>query len=183
MSAGKPEPPICTDYPGPLRGQQALNVELMSTAGSAVMQSSFVFLVAVSVPKISVEGRAIVGRPVKILCQSDSGSLPINYTLLKDNDPEDTVVVRLPSERAVFTVTAGSAAAMSRFMCEARNGHKDPPLSTRLNVTVVGKCGRFWKSSPANDGTSAAHLHHTPSCVLTILTTHFLLFPSCRAVV
>ncbi|XP_029706097.1 platelet endothelial cell adhesion molecule isoform X5 [Takifugu rubripes] len=93
--------------------------------------------VAVSVPKISVEGRAILGRPVKILCESDSGSPPINYTLLKGNIKLDTVEVRLPSERAVFMVTISSPAEMSRFMCEASNGPKDPPLSRRLNTTVV----------------------------------------------
>lgn len=100
--------------------------------------SSFVFLVAVSVPKISVEGMAVLGQPVKILCESDSGSLPINYTLLKGYDLVDTVAVKLPSDRAVFMVTISSAAEMSRFMCEARNGPKNPPLSSRLNVTVVG---------------------------------------------
>lgn len=100
--------------------------------------SSFVSVVAVSVPKISVEGRAVLGRPVKILCGSDSGSLPINYTLMKGYDQVDTVVVKLPWERAVFTVTTSSAADMGQFMCEARNGPKEPPLSRRLNLTVVG---------------------------------------------
>ncbi|TWW59785.1 Platelet endothelial cell adhesion molecule [Takifugu flavidus] len=93
--------------------------------------------VAVSLPKISVEGRAILGRPVKILCESDSGSLPINYTLLKGYDKLDTVEVRLPSERAVFMVTISSPAEMSRFMCKASNGPKDPSFSGRLNTTVV----------------------------------------------
>lgn len=96
------------------------------------------FLVAVSVPKISVEGRAILGRPVKIVCGSDSGSPPINYTLIKGYDPVGSAVAQLPSDRAVFTVTISSAAEMGTFMCEARNGPKNTPLSRRLNVTVVG---------------------------------------------
>lgn len=100
--------------------------------------SSFVFLVAVSVPKISVEGRAILGRPMKIVCKSDSGSLPINYTLLKDFDRVDTVEVRLPSKGAVFMVTISSPAEMSRFMCEASNNPKNHSLSRTLNTTVVG---------------------------------------------
>lgn len=124
--------------------ERGLRHQLMSKTGSAVIQSSFVFLVVVSVPKISVEGRAILGRPVKILCQSDSGSLPINYTLLKNYNPVDSVVIKLPSERAVFTVTIVSTAEMSTFMCEARNGRKDPPRSKRMNVTVVGKYTCFF---------------------------------------
>lgn len=106
----------------------------MSTTGS-----SLVFSVAASVPKISIEGLAILGRPVKILCGSDSGSPPINYTLFKEYKAVDTAVVQLPSERAVFMVTVSSAAEMGKFMCEARNGPHYAPLSSRLNATVVGQ--------------------------------------------
>lgn len=93
-----------------------------------------------SVPKISVEGRAILGRPVRILCQSDSGSLPINYTLLRGYEPVDSVSVQRPSEQAVFTVRVGSTADLRRLMCEARNHPRDAPLSSRLNATLVGQC-------------------------------------------
>lgn len=86
-----------------------------------------------------MEGGAVLGRPLRILCESDSGSLPINYTLMKGYEPVGRVVARLPSDRAVFTVTVSSAAEVSAFMCEASNSPKTPPLSKRLNVTVVGE--------------------------------------------
>lgn len=87
-----------------------------------------------------MKGRAILGRPVQILCQSDSGSLPISYTLLRSNKPVDTISVQLPSEKAVFTVSVGSAAELSKLTCEARNNPSNAPHSSELEATVVGKC-------------------------------------------
>ncbi|XP_041820625.1 platelet endothelial cell adhesion molecule isoform X4 [Chelmon rostratus] len=93
--------------------------------------------VAVSIPKISVVGRAILGQPFMILCQSDTGSLPINYTLLKDYTPLSTASVKLPFQQAVFTVNITKANDMNKYMCEAKNSHKEGPLSKRLNATVI----------------------------------------------
>lgn len=105
--------------------------------------SSLLFLVSVSVPKISVVGFAVLGKPIKILCQSDAGSLPINYTLLKVYDPVSMATVGLPSQKAIFTVNITRADELNEYMCEAKNTHvphKIPPLSRRLNASVVGKC-------------------------------------------
>ncbi|XP_074521518.1 platelet endothelial cell adhesion molecule isoform X2 [Halichoeres trimaculatus] len=93
--------------------------------------------VAVSIPKISVVGRAVVNQPFKILCQSDSGSLPINYTLLKDVTEVSTISVKFPSQQALFSVTISSPAEIGKFMCEAKNSQRIPPLSRRLNATVI----------------------------------------------
>ncbi|XP_034542939.1 platelet endothelial cell adhesion molecule isoform X2 [Notolabrus celidotus] len=93
--------------------------------------------VSVSTPRISVVGRAVVDQSIKILCQSDAGSLPINYTLLRDFTELSTVSVKLPFQQAVFTVRISSPAEISKFMCEAKNSQREAPLSKRLNATVI----------------------------------------------
>lgn len=95
-------------------------------------------LVSVSIPKISVDGKAVLGQPFKIRCQSDTGSLPINYTLLKDYSQLSTASVKLPTQQALFTVTINKPEEISKYMCEAKNNHKEAPLSKRLNATVIG---------------------------------------------
>ncbi|KAM9818803.1 platelet endothelial cell adhesion molecule isoform 2-T2 [Syngnathus typhle] len=93
--------------------------------------------VTVSTPRISVVGRAVLGRPIKVLCQSDIGSLPINYTLLKDYEILSTASVKMPFEQALFTVTIHQPDEINKLMCEAMNSPKEPPLSKRLEATVV----------------------------------------------
>ncbi|XP_070769805.1 platelet endothelial cell adhesion molecule isoform X3 [Enoplosus armatus] len=93
--------------------------------------------VSVSTPKISVVGRAVLGQPFKILCQSDTGSLPINYTLLRDYDQLSTTSVKQVFQQALFTVSITKPDEISKYMCEAKNSHKEAPLSKRLNATVI----------------------------------------------
>ncbi|XP_077574483.1 platelet endothelial cell adhesion molecule isoform X2 [Stigmatopora nigra] len=93
--------------------------------------------VTVSTPRISVAGRAVLGRPFKILCQSDTGSLPINYTLLQDYEQLSMAIVKMPFEQALFTVTINHPGDISKFMCEAKNSQREGPLSKRLDATVV----------------------------------------------
>lgn len=88
-----------------------------------------------------VVGSAVLGQPIKILCQSDDGSLPINYTLVKGYDRVSTATIRLPSQKAVFTVNVTRGDELNSHMCEAKNSHRGtPPLSRRLNANVIGKC-------------------------------------------
>ncbi|XP_074487159.1 platelet endothelial cell adhesion molecule isoform X5 [Sebastes fasciatus] len=93
--------------------------------------------VAVSTPKISVVGRAILGQPFKILCQSDFGSLPINYTLWKGYDQVSTITVKQLVQQAFFTAAITKPDEISKYMCEAQNRPKAAPLSKRLNATVI----------------------------------------------
>ncbi|XP_061685879.1 platelet endothelial cell adhesion molecule isoform X3 [Syngnathoides biaculeatus] len=93
--------------------------------------------VMVSTPKISVVGKAVLGRPFKVLCESDRGSLPINYTLLKEYEQLSTASIKMPSEQALFTVTINQAGEINKFMCEAKNSQKEAPLSKRLDAPVV----------------------------------------------
>ncbi|XP_063739335.1 platelet endothelial cell adhesion molecule isoform X3 [Eleginops maclovinus] len=93
--------------------------------------------VPVSTPKISVVDRAVIGKPLKILCQSDNGSLPISYTLLSGHDQLNTTIVKELFQRAIFTVNISKPDEISKYMCEARNSRKEAPRSKRLNATVI----------------------------------------------
>ncbi|XP_060903437.1 platelet endothelial cell adhesion molecule isoform X2 [Labrus mixtus] len=93
--------------------------------------------VSVSIPKISVVGRAVLHQSVKILCQSDIGSLPINYTLLKDTAEVSVMSIKLPYQQALFTVTITHPAEISKFTCKAKNSHKEAQRSKSLNATVI----------------------------------------------
>ncbi|XP_056265766.1 platelet endothelial cell adhesion molecule isoform X3 [Pseudoliparis swirei] len=93
--------------------------------------------VSVSTPKISMVGRAVLGRPFQILCRSDVGSLPVNYTLLTGYDPLSTVTVERPPRQALFTATVHKPEDIGKFMCEAQNRQREAPLSKRLNATVI----------------------------------------------
>ncbi|XP_075891792.1 platelet endothelial cell adhesion molecule isoform X3 [Nelusetta ayraudi] len=91
--------------------------------------------VPVSIPEISVVGQAILGQPVKILCRSRTGSLPITYTLLKGYTTLMVTTVRLASEEAVFTVE--SASDLRSYKCEAKNSLKNPQYSKTLIAAVT----------------------------------------------
>ncbi|XP_068445118.1 platelet endothelial cell adhesion molecule isoform X2 [Clinocottus analis] len=93
--------------------------------------------VSVSTPKISVVGRAVLGRPFKILCHSELGSLPINYTLLTGYEQLSTFIVKQPLQQALFTVSITKPDEISKYMCEAKNRQREAPLSKRLNATVI----------------------------------------------
>ncbi|XP_051802318.1 platelet endothelial cell adhesion molecule isoform X4 [Acanthochromis polyacanthus] len=95
--------------------------------------------VFVSAPKISVSGKAILGQPIQILCESDTGSLPINYTLWKGYGIEDMTTVHMPFQKALFTVSISKPEEIKLYMCEANNGRREEgPFGARLtaNVTV-----------------------------------------------
>ncbi|XP_020795483.1 platelet endothelial cell adhesion molecule isoform X3 [Boleophthalmus pectinirostris] len=94
--------------------------------------------VAVSVPKISVVDRAIIGKPFKIRCKSDNGSLPINYTLMFKYEVVAMVTVKVPSEEALFNVTVYKSEDINKFICEATNRRSGlGPLSGNLDATVI----------------------------------------------
>ncbi|XP_035515939.1 platelet endothelial cell adhesion molecule isoform X2 [Morone saxatilis] len=93
--------------------------------------------VYVSMPRISAVGKAVLGKPIKILCQSDFGSLPINYTLFKDYKPLSTTSIKLSSQQALFTVTITKPEEINKFMCEAKNSRKDGELSKNLLTAVI----------------------------------------------
>lgn len=114
-----------------------VDLRLNTFTNQLALSLPFFSPVPVSIPVISVVGHAILGRPVKVLCQSHTGSLPITYTLIKDYDTVSTTTVSQTTEQAIFTVS--SASDLKSYMCEAKNSKKNPKLSRRLNASVTGK--------------------------------------------
>ncbi|XP_040002657.1 platelet endothelial cell adhesion molecule isoform X2 [Xiphias gladius] len=138
-----PDSPLFPMKPGVFSGkalQYDFNYTCVAQAKGIMKHSETLTVqpkVSVSIPKISVDGKAVLGQPFKIRCQSDTGSLPINYTLLKDYSQLSTASVKLPTQQALFTVTINKPEEISKYMCEAKNNHKEAPLSKRLNATVI----------------------------------------------
>ncbi|XP_034393347.1 platelet endothelial cell adhesion molecule isoform X2 [Cyclopterus lumpus] len=138
-----PGGPLIRKGPGIFSGNALLydfNYTCVAQAKGIVKQSETLTVrpkVSVSTPKISVVGRAVLGQPFKILCQSDIGSLPINYTLLMGYDQLSTIVVKQPFQQALFTVNIPKPDEISKYMCEAKNRQREAPLSKRLNATVI----------------------------------------------
>ncbi|XP_022595685.1 platelet endothelial cell adhesion molecule-like isoform X2 [Seriola dumerili] len=93
--------------------------------------------VSVSIPKISVYGKAILGQPIQIHCHSETGSLPINYTLIKGSKKLNTTTVKMPTQKAVFTVTIVKPEELKNFLCEAGNNHEKGKLSGTLNAVAI----------------------------------------------
>ncbi|KAM9856646.1 platelet endothelial cell adhesion molecule isoform 3-T3 [Aulostomus maculatus] len=93
--------------------------------------------VSVSSPKIVAIDRVVLGKPFKALCQSDTGSLPINYTLLKGREQVGTVSVKLPYQQALFTVTIDRPEDVNTYRCEAKNRDNEAHVSKSLNATVT----------------------------------------------
>ncbi|GLD73659.1 platelet endothelial cell adhesion molecule-like isoform X3 [Lates japonicus] len=137
-----PDSPLISLTPGVFSGKALLydfNYTCVAQAKGIVKHSETLTVcpkISVSAPKISVEGKAVLGQPFQIRCQSDIGSLPINYTLLKGFDQLSTISVRL-SQPALFTVTITKPEEIKEYMCEAKNNHKNAPLSQRLNAAVI----------------------------------------------
>ncbi|XP_033985177.1 platelet endothelial cell adhesion molecule isoform X3 [Trematomus bernacchii] len=137
------ESPLISKVNGVFYGRALLydfNYTCVAKAKEIVKRSEILTVrpkVSVSTPKISVVGRAVIGQSFKILCQSDIGSLPINYTLLLGYDQLNTTTVKEPFQQALFTVTVRTSDEISKYMCEARNSQKEAPLSKRLNATVI----------------------------------------------
>ncbi|XP_062293867.1 platelet endothelial cell adhesion molecule isoform X4 [Scomber scombrus] len=121
---------------------KALNADFNYTCtatAKGIMKQSKILTVRpklpVSAPKITVLSKVILGRPFEILCNSSTGTLPINYTLLHDYMPMDMITVKQPYEEARFTVTITRTDDISKYICQANNGRKE--LSRRLDATVI----------------------------------------------
>ncbi|XP_067440385.1 platelet endothelial cell adhesion molecule-like [Thunnus thynnus] len=120
--------------------QYDLNYTCIARAKGIVKHSNTLTVrpkVPVSAPNISVVDKVVLKQPFKILCKSDNGSLPINYTLLKDKSQLSTITVKLPIQKALFTVTVTHTDEISKYTCEAKNSHKKSLISERLNATVI----------------------------------------------
>ncbi|XP_040919283.1 platelet endothelial cell adhesion molecule isoform X2 [Toxotes jaculatrix] len=85
--------------------------------------------VLVSEPVLSVVGGTLVlGKPFQLLCHSDSGTLPITYSL---HGPELNVqrVVSKPGGQAIFNSSAiFKSSDLNKFLCHAKNSQHKPPM-------------------------------------------------------
>ncbi|CAI5679065.1 unnamed protein product [Oreochromis niloticus] len=93
--------------------------------------------VHVSALKISIEDKVILKKSITILCQSN-GSLPINYTLFKDNVQVGTKVIRERNRQAVFMDVINKPGEI-QYRCEAKNSlHSNKTGSSQhLSVNVI----------------------------------------------
>lgn len=67
----------------------------------------------------------MLGKPFQLICHSDSGTLPIVYTLWGPKKMVKAKVVNKPGERAIFNVSAiNTAAHINNFLCHANNSHR-----------------------------------------------------------
>ncbi|XP_027138906.1 platelet endothelial cell adhesion molecule isoform X3 [Larimichthys crocea] len=119
-----------------------INITCIAKARDLMKQSEILAVrpkVRASRPRISVIGRAIIQQPITILCQSDSGSLPINYTLFKGYDALNTISVKDSFQQALFTVTINRADEIKQYTCEADNtkGRMQSESSDRLRAFVT----------------------------------------------
>ncbi|XP_035493462.2 platelet endothelial cell adhesion molecule isoform X3 [Scophthalmus maximus] len=138
-----PDSPLTPKKPGVFSGsalQFDFNYTCVARARGITKPSETLTVrpkVSVSIPKISVVGKVVLGQPFNIRCHSDTGSFPINYTLIRNYDNVATTSVKLPSQEALFSVTISRPEELSKYMCEAKNNRKEVPPSKRLNATAI----------------------------------------------
>ncbi|XP_067238833.1 platelet endothelial cell adhesion molecule isoform X2 [Chanodichthys erythropterus] len=77
--------------------------------------------VPVSYPVIRAVEKVIVGRPFKVSCEAENGTLPITYTLLKDHVSVDEKRAEV-AHKALFSINSISHPdEIYRFTCQAHN--------------------------------------------------------------
>nr|XP_046272024.1 platelet endothelial cell adhesion molecule isoform X2 [Scatophagus argus] len=91
--------------------------------------------VPVSKPVLSVVGGTLVlGKRFQLVCQSDSGTLPITYTLYGPNRLQETQVVSEPWEKAIFNYSAiYKYSDVKNFLCHANNSQHRPTKTAQLH--------------------------------------------------
>lgn len=130
---------------------------------SAFICLCFLFLpVPVSAPVIRALGNVIVGRPFRVLCKADNGTLPITYKLLKDRSPVAERRVMEAADMAIFDIPSISyPLEINRFTCQAYNQEESlNRTSSPLKAPVMGERVDFsphicvlpvWLQTEAND--------------------------------
>ncbi|XP_050968140.1 platelet endothelial cell adhesion molecule [Labeo rohita] len=94
--------------------------------------------VPVSKPEITVDGPVIVNKTFWILCNSENGSLPIIFSLKKNNTILNRAEVSSINKTARFSAMISTPSDISSYMCEAENnGQVSIKMSGRLDVTVI----------------------------------------------
>ncbi|XP_015231359.1 PREDICTED: platelet endothelial cell adhesion molecule-like isoform X2 [Cyprinodon variegatus] len=93
--------------------------------------------VPVSAPDIKVSGNAILRKNAEILCQSETGTPPINYTLWRAKEKKQMAIVQEFSKPANFTVFISEPGELDEYVCSASNGDREPRYSAKLHAAVI----------------------------------------------
>lgn len=95
----------------------------------------------VSTPVIRVVDKVIVGRPFKVLCEAENGTLPIKYTLWKARMSVAEKSVVEATDKALFSNNNISfPEEIHSFKCQAQNqGPSISRASHPLRAEVIGK--------------------------------------------
>ncbi|XP_040047515.2 platelet endothelial cell adhesion molecule isoform X2 [Gasterosteus aculeatus] len=123
----------------PTNGNYTCRAEATSLSYTDVAKESQALVVKakvpVSEPVLSVVGGTLVlGKRFQLLCRSDNGTLPIDYTLSSPGRPAETIVVSKPGEEAIFNSSAiRQTSDLSDFLCRAANGEN------RRSMPVTGR--------------------------------------------
>ncbi|KAL8163876.1 UNVERIFIED_CONTAM: hypothetical protein K2H54_040017 [Gekko kuhli] len=90
----------------------------------------------VSKPHVIFTEGAVLGRPFVLRCYSKNGTLPITYTLYRENITigQTEVEKDVPAE---FKDTATKEHVQGEYKCEAKNGHSKKSQSNGFNITVI----------------------------------------------
>ncbi|XP_060748568.1 platelet endothelial cell adhesion molecule isoform X1 [Tachysurus vachellii] len=93
----------------------------------------------VSTPIIRTVGKMIIGQPFQLLCESERGTLPITYTLLKFQEQVSHMIMTGPQRSALFNISSISHRNESNsFACLAENqGSRYSKYSLSLNTPVI----------------------------------------------
>ncbi|XP_016098043.1 platelet endothelial cell adhesion molecule-like [Sinocyclocheilus grahami] len=97
--------------------------------------------VPVSAPVLRAVNKVIVGKPFRVSCESENGTFPITYTLLKTSVPVDYRTVVEAADRAIFNITSISfPEEIYSFICQASNHVPSfSNTSEPLRAPVIGK--------------------------------------------
>ncbi|KAM6966719.1 platelet endothelial cell adhesion molecule [Tautogolabrus adspersus] len=114
-------------------GNYSCKAQAESYTHSFVKESQTVVVkakVPVSKPMLSVLGGTLVlGKPFQLLCHSDSGTLPVVYTLNGPNRRAELRVISKPGEQAIFNCTAiHKHADLNYFICHVKNSQQRPAV-------------------------------------------------------
>lgn len=81
-----------------------------------------------------------MNEPFWIHCHSDNGSVPIIYSLKRNNITLNRTEVSDLHEKAHFLAMISTPSDISSYMCEAENnGQVSSKMSERLHVIVIGE--------------------------------------------
>lgn len=77
-----------------------------------------------------VGGTLVLGKRFQLLCHSDSGTLPISYTLFGPNSQLKTRVVSNPREQAIFNSSAiYKRSDINNILCHAKNSQQSAVMA------------------------------------------------------